>query len=398
MHAAVPAMCKSSAATDQNGVSDDLQEHPPDSAQERRSQGSRESAATDEDAISEDSMSDFQVVVIDNGLASIKAGIAGDEAPRVVVPRSLRDQAPANGGAITDWSEMEQVWRHLFADELRVDPKGCGVLMTAPPGRSNTDWENMARIMFEKFGVEAFYIADPAVLTLYASGRTDGIVVDVGEYAARIVPVCQGFAVPGASQQLDVGGWHLTRYLGKILDEKGCSFGTTPEAHKIVRGVKEACSYVAPNFEAELLDGGEAITHRLPSGQVITLGSERFRCPEPLFQPALLGVEAPGIHQLTAKAINACDRFVRREVANAIVLTGGSSMIERLEERLQNDVAALMTGMDVKVFASPERRYAAWIGGSILASLSSFDAMWMRSSDYAEQGAAAVHRFCAPLA
>jgi actin len=341
-------------------------------------------------------MADFQTVVIDNGSGFIKAGVAGDDAPRVVIPRRVRDQAPANGGAITDWSEMEQVWTHLFADELRIDPKGCGVLMTAPPGSSKADRETMARIVFEKLGVEAFYISDPAVLVLYSSGRTDGLVVDMGEYSTRIVPVFQGFVVPGASQRLDVGGWHLTRYLSKILDEKGSSFGTTPGGYEIVRGVKEACSYVALNYDAELLANPEAIAHELPSGQLITLGRERFRCAEPLFQPSILGIEAPGVHRLVANAVNACDRFTRRALAATIVLTGGSSMLEGLQERLKSEVAAVLQSMEVGVFASAERRHAAWIGGSILASLDSFDTMWMRSSVYEEQGAAAVNRICIP--
>merc|ERR1719334_1428269 len=130
----------------------------------------------------------------------------------------------------------------------------------------------MTQICFETFTTPAFFVSIQAVLSLYASGRTTGCVLDSGDGVTHNVPVYEGFAMPAAIARLDLAGRDLTNYLMKILTERGYSFTTTAE-REIVRDIKEKKSY------------------ELPDGQVITIGNERFRCPEALFQPSFLGME-----------------------------------------------------------------------------------------------------------
>ena len=128
---------------------------------------------------------------------------------------------------------------------------------------------------------------------------------------------------------------------------------------------------------------------------MITIGSERFRCPEVLFKPNFIGLEQEGIHKLTFQSIMKCDVDIRKDLYNNIVCSGGTTMFEGIAERLQKEIKALAPdSMTIKIIAPPERKYSVWIGGSILSSLSTFEEMWIAKSEYDEAGPSIVHRKC----
>ena len=250
--------------------------------------------------------------------------------------------------------------------------------------------------MFETFDTPAMYVAVEHVLSVYASGRTTGIVVDSGDGATDAVPVYEGYALPHASFHMDLAGRDLTEYLMRIVKERGHSFEKAAEK-EIIRGMKEKLCYVALDFKRAMENESSSLerSYELPDGRIITIGDERFRCPEVLFQPNLLGTKMCGIHEATYNSIMKCDTDFQKDLFSNIILSGGSTMLPGIAERMEKELLALAPPMqEIKIVAPPNRNYSAWIGGSVLASLSTFQQMWISKQEYDEYGPSIVHRKC----
>eukprot|EP01083_Nonionella_stella_P071007 190389_1 len=384
------------------------------------------------------------VIVMDIGTRYTKLGFAGDDAPKEVFPTVVGRQRhagvmfgmgynkfrkkkmfakqpktqrneiyyvgdtaisrrgilslkyPVERGIICNFSDLEDIIDYLFHIDLKMSPKGSEVLMAEPSLNPMANRERITKIMFETFEVNRFCLKNQSCLALYASGRTTGVVVNIGDGVADTVPVCEGNALEHAVLRLDVAGRDLTELLMKIVMERGYSFTTSAE-REMVRDIKETMGYIAYDYEEELNKAENEIEreYTLPDGQVITVGNERFRCAEPLFKPHLIGYSRAGIHYLVHDSIWKCDEDVRKTLCSNIVLEGGSTMFAGFGERLKKEmVHQVPNGWDVNVISPENRKYSVWIGGSVLMTMEGLEEMWITKDDYNEYGQSIVHRKC----
>ncbi len=369
-----------------------------------------------------------KAIVIDNGTGITKSGFSGEDQPRSVFPtligtpkygKSMIDVGhftrdyyigeeamqlkglmkfhfPIEHGVVDDWPTMEKIWHYTFYTDLRVDPSEHPVLLTEAPLNPRRNREKMAEIMFETFNVPALYIAMQAVLSLYASGRTTGCVLDIGDGVSHIVPIFEGFALSHAIQRIDLAGRDVTIYLKRLLRQRGYPFSTSAEM-EIVRDIKEKLCYVAIDPEKEIMlskkVAGMEKSYMLPDGEVVSIGLERFIAPECFFNPSVLGKELEPLDDVIVGAISECDVDLRRELYSNIVLSGGSTMFPGVKERLTKEIKEqIPESIDLKILAPPERMYSVWIGGSILSSLKTFHRMWITRREYKEMGPSVIHR------
>ncbi|WRT66227.1 actin-2 [Kwoniella shivajii] len=356
-----------------------------------------------------------QPVVIDNGSGTIKAGFAGEEQPSCYIPSFvgrpkhprvmagaiqdnlfigrraqelrglLKIKYPMEHGVVTDWDDMERIWGWVYGEGLKALSEEHPVLLTEAPLNPRQNRDVAAQIFFETFNVPAFFTSVQAVLSLYSSGRTTGIVLDSGDGVTHAVPVFEGFSMPHAIRRIDIAGRDVTDHLQLLLRKSGYNLHTSAEK-EVVRTIKEKTCYLALNPAKEEKDqSGAWEEFRLPDGKVIQLGVERFLAPEILFNPELIGQEYPGVHQVIVDSINRTDLDLRKSLFSNIVLSGGSTLCTGFGDRLLNEVKKLaLKDVKLKIYAPPERKYSTWIGGSILAGLSTFKKMWVSADEYKE--------------
>ena len=364
-------------------------------------------------------------IVIDNGTGYTKAGFAGAETPKTIFPTIIGSpksnmqmvggqnkdyfvgfeanqkadllnlRQPLENGTITNWDDMEKIWHHTFYEELIVAPEEHPVILAEKPMTPRMNREKMIQMMFETFNVSGFYVGVQAVLALFSIGKTTGVVWDAGEGVNFTVPIYEGYGLPHAIMRSALSGTDITKHLQKVLIDKGIEADSLKFAD--VQALKERICTIMYDYQAEEQKAQqgkiEPITVTMPNGDPLTYTNEGFKTAEVLFQPTLAGIQSDGVHQLIYTALERCDTDVRKEMYGNIVLAGGTSMFKGLPERVEKEVIAMATpSMKVKVVATPERKNAVWIGGSVLGSLEAFPMMMIDKSEYKEEGIQIVHR------
>ena len=365
-------------------------------------------------------------LVVDNGCGSVKAGLCGEDYPAVVfaplvgkykhnpgaavrpiVPPWLGSKSSLVGSQVQQhksvlavnnvWQQdrtpniedLEHIWSHSF-DLLDVDPEDQAVLLSGLGAVQNK--ELCSEVMFETFRSPAVYVEHPAVLSLYGSARTTGLVILAGEGPSLLYPVYQGFTISRAVSRHNVTGRDLTEFLQKLLlGNSDLSWANRGDLD-LVRDMKERLCSLALDYNQEMEVNPFSRSYRLPDGKLVRVGNERFLCPEAFFQPGLVGSEEPGIHRAVNSSILACDLDVRRSLYSNMIMSGGSTLLPGFSDRLTREMSRLTPGsVRLKVHNIPWRKYLVWTGGSIYSSISSYKAAFLTRQEYEEHGASAIH-------
>lgn len=356
-----------------------------------------------------------QPIVIDNGSGVIKAGFAGDERPKLVwsnligapkyskvMPSSisaedrfigtkaqnlrglLRLNYPIRKGIVENWNDMEQIWNQAIT-ELDFKPEDHPLSITEEPLNPRSNRAKMCEVLFETFNFPAVHIALPAVLSLYSTGRTTGTVVDSGDGVTSVVPVFEGFSVPGSIKRIDLAGRDITEGLQLELMRSGYSLTSSSE-FEIVRSLKERLASVAKEpSKNQIYDTTTKHQFTLPDGKVLKLGDATLNTPcELLFEPELFGIEENPLQEALYYAIMRTDVDLRDKLFGNIVLSGGNTLLRGFGTRLLRELQRIEGERRLKVYASKDRKVSCFVGGSILASLSTFRKIWVSKKRYKE--------------
>ena len=374
-------------------------------------------------------MVDSQIhCVIDNGSGYMKAGFSGEEAPKIMFPTMvgktkvegiyvgdekkesiigseaekkfgiLDISYPIQGGTIVNWDEMERIWANTFYGELKISPEEHNLLLSESPFITRKDREKMLEMMFETFNCASTYLVAQSVLAAYSVGKSTGISIDCGHTSLNFAPIYEGFLQRHCVQHIPIAGKDINDILINLLIKNGQVIDSKMQKQSIIKA-KESFCFLRYDNEDEIEKKKEEETKEweLPDKKKITINKERFQATEVLFDPKQFGYDYPNFQELFKKTVKSIDSDLREIMLANIIFNGGTTLIKGFKNRVTQEIE--QAGQDYefkkKVHTYPEAQFMAWLGGSILTSLTNFENLWITKAEYKEEGKATiVHKKC----
>jgi len=338
-------------------------------------------------------------------------------------------------GMIDNWDMFEKVLDYSYKRIVQSESELHPVLFSEAPWNKKDRREKITEIMFEKYNIPAFFLVKNAVLAAFANGRSTGLVVDSGATHTSAIPIHDGYVLQHAIVKSPLGSDYLTTQCHQFLQDQKIDM-TLPymiaskkevnagerakwekkpnlsevtkswhdyQVREVVRDFQHGILQVHDaNYTEEATASIPQVPHEFPNGYNDEFGSERFKIPEALFDPS--GLRLPGggtmlgaAHVVTT-SVGMCDVDLRPSLYGNVVVTGGNTLLAGYNDRLNRDLGmktpSTMRFKLISANGPQERRYGSWIGGSILASLGSFQQMWISKQEYEESGKQQVDRKC----
>ncbi|KAK8803426.1 hypothetical protein WA158_001120 [Blastocystis sp. Blastoise] len=383
--------------------------------------------------------SNFNALVFELGSYECKFGYAGDDVPQSIIASNsvqYTDKSRSNkeatkktivgeatpwryldsevsrvviNGNISNWSAMQSIMSFALEDWMVVETKDYPMLIADSPFTSTESREKMAQLVFETYHSPALLMYRDAALTCFARGKGGGLVIDMGEDTTRVVPVIDGFALSEGIQTHTLAGKRLNtlyyNYLASIGEKVNFPRGITQLSTSCQnyyyefcgRQMKEQIGIVGEKpFDDNEKRAIAAVPCTLPDGHEISMNSERYSYSEYFFHPMPLG--DPSIKPLmnmVNESLIKCGTEGKRDLWNNVLLVGGSSCLKGMSDRFKTELSLSLSNK-ARMLPIPEsdRRLNTFLGGSIVASLPSFNEMWVSKQEYEEHGGNIIFKKC----
>jgi len=449
---------------------------------------------------------EVSAIVLDPGYSTTRAGFAGEDVPKSVVP-SFYGQLDSDSGSqylfgenaihnplgnlhaknywgsdgiVEDWDTATKLWEYAITSKLTGAKAGhpsknglndgtstngdamdvdmdavenqekpledSPLLITEPGWNSVKAREKTIEIAMEEWGTPAFYLQKTGVLAAFASGKASGIIIDVGASHTSVTPVLDGMVLRKGVQKSPLAGNFVSNQIRLIFKQSQPEIPLTPhylvksktavdagapaqafyktlnipphdsfrrlEEERVLTEFKESVVEIWPGpgrlsngTNEEIAKSMPGRPFEMPDGWNQVFGLDRFRPAEALFDAnaAVQDADNPRpkdehtIPRLVQAAVQHVDADQRPLLLQNIVVTGGSTLLYKFNDRLNYEINSIYPSTRNKLIAPGpvvERKYAAWIGGSILASLGSFHQLWISKKEYEEHGANIVEKRC----
>ena len=305
---------------------------------------------------------------------------------------------PIKNGIFYDWDNLTNFLDFIFKKELKVNPANHLLIISENPFNTKKNREKLAEIIFENFNFPALCIENKARLNCYAEGKFNGLNIHIGESGTYIVPVFESFKLEHAMIKYDIGGQALTEYMMKLLSKANPKF--LDNRFKIIaETIKEKVCFTSKYhsiYLENLKDFNDPIDYQLPDGSTIVINKPRFECPEILFEPSLINKNGKGLPLLCINSVEKCDEDIKELLLNNVFLTGGTSKMKDLKDRLFNEITAnLSSSLKDKLEFRESIKDGddhCWFGGCILGCIKQNEDI-IYKKDYLKYGVSIIHNY-----
>ncbi|XP_018618453.1 actin-like protein 6A isoform X2 [Scleropages formosus] len=334
-----------------------------------------------------------------------------------------------------DWDSFQAILDHTYKMHFKTEPSLHPMLMSEAAWNTRAKREKLTELMFEHYNIPAFFLCKSAVLSSFANGRSTGLVLDSGATHTTAIPVHDGYVLQQGIVKSPLAGDFMAMQCRELFQELGVEIippymiaskdavrEGAPASWKKKENLPQVtrtwhnymCNTVIHDFQASVLQVSDSpydeqvaaqmptVHYELPNGYNCDFGPERLKIPEGLFDPSnargLSGNTMLGVGHVLTTSVGMCDIDIRPGLYGSVVVTGGNTLIQGFTDRLNRELSQKTPpSMRLKLIANNttvERRFSAWIGGSILASLGTFQQMWISKQEYEEGGKQCVDRKC----
>ena len=376
-------------------------------------------------------------IIIDIGSGIIKAGISGQDIPKVIFPNYIGEpkyskvlrsfskdnqeiqeqyigkdclkflgilklRYPVKNGIFENEQDILTIFKYIYQN-LEIDNEEISehpILITEPLLNPYSNREKIASALFENLSAPAIFFASQPILSLFSTSNTSSIILESGEGVTQSCVVYEGYSIPNSYIRNNYGGKDVTEYFQTLLQRQGYSFTTTSE-FEIVKKMKEDICFTTINSNignalnniSNLdLSGNKNKSessgiYNLPDGNAIKIGDEKSLAPEILFNPSIIGSENLSFQEMIISSINKVDIDLRKNLYNNVFISGGNTLFKGIQEKFHTEIKNLAPkNMKVKLHTPGNRLLSCWTGGNVISTLEIFKKMWVTREEWVEKG------------